>query len=254
MFKNRLSIFLFLIILSPVTIASSVNYKLDGVFRTKPRATNAVAEAAYDHLIWGELDKKKPLYGYGRVGAKLGGSPGLAAFLQFAPIAPVIFEVQQSRTKRFLKSSEFNCAQVECLNTVKRLDYSIRLLGGYKDFFATALFLWRKIETPASSMPVMVELEYFTLSPKASHQFYSNSFIVGHNLSEDLSFGLAYEHADISKQNKEFENMVGFTRLKWKDIQWSVGAGRFRSNETNITGNGVFLSLSKKFGESLSLL
>lgn len=249
--KTFKSCALFCILLN--SALAETNYKLELSTRTKPKGTNFVAEAAYDHLLWGEQNKTKPLYGYARVGAKIGGSPTLAAFVQVAPIAPLIFEVSKSTTKRFLKSSEFNCDQYECIKTVDRIDLSARAVFGYKDFFGSTSFVYREIKTKSNIRSTALELEYFIIPSGTTESYRSHNILLGQKFGEDLAFGLAYEKGQIKNLNKRYENSVGFCKFLWKDVNWVAGAGHFGSTESGITGNGAFLSISKKFGETLSL-
>ncbi len=247
-----------ILVLSFIVLSTRVfadfNYKVDFQTRTKPAGTNLVATAQYDHMLWGQLDKANPMYGYMRAGARVGGSPTVAGFVQVAPIAPLIFEVSKGTTKRFMDSKEFNCTTYECKKSVDRTEYSARLVFGYKNFFGTTALSYRDIETDSNTKLTALELEYFTIASGAKHQMITKSFVLGQKYSEDLTFGLSYENSQIKKSLKRYEASVGFVRYKYYDINWTLGASHFSSNEANISGNGAVIGISKSFGETLSLL
>lgn len=235
-------------------VLADFNYKIDFQTRTKPQGTNLLATAQYDHMLWGQLDKTSPMYGYMRAGAKIGGSPTIAGFLQVAPIAPLIFEVSKGTTKRFMDSKEFNCSTYECKKSVDRTDYSARLVFGYKNFFGTTAINFRDIETDTSTKLSALELEYFTIASGSKHRMVTKSLVLGQKYSENLIFGLSYENSQIKKSLKRYEASVGFVRFNYYDINWMLGASHFSSNETNISGNGAIIGISKSFGDTLSLL
>ena len=122
----RLILILIAVLFSFPTFAE-LNAKIDLSLRTKPLQYNGGLTGAYDGRLWGEVDRTKGLYGFYRVGARLGGSPTAAAFVQVAPIAPVIFEIQKGTTYRFIKTSATDCDTYECLHRIDRTDYSMRL-------------------------------------------------------------------------------------------------------------------------------
>jgi hypothetical protein len=101
-----------------------------------------------------------------------------------------------------------------------------RLVFGYKAFFGSTSFLYREIKSQSNAKKMALELE---------------------------PLGLSYEKGQIKNLNKHFEYSVGFCKVLWKEVSWVAGAGHFESTESGISGNGAFLSLSKRFGETLSL-
>jgi hypothetical protein len=234
-------------------VYSALNYKTDFSFRSKPQGINLVGTAQYDHLIWGEGIKENPLYGYWRAGAKIGGSPTLAGFLQVAPVAPLIFEISKSMTKRFLNSKEFNCATYECKKSINRLDFSTKIVFGYQNFFGMGSLNFRDIKTSSESKLMALELEYFSVLSGITHRYFSRSLMFGQKYSNDRSFGVAYENGQIKKINKHFENYLGFVKFNYNDLNWIIAASRFNTNEAGVSGNGLILGLSKTFGDSLSL-
>ncbi len=228
------------------------HYSLELSSRTKPYGTNLLATAAADKLLWGKEDKSNPIYGYGSIGAQVGGSPTAAIFAKLAPIAPIIFEVQKSKTYRFIKSSEFDCSSNQCLSSVDRTDYSVKLLAGYKNLVGSFSALWRDVKSKETTKPTALELEYFSV-PAGTHRFIQTGAIVGYKTSNQQFFGFTLNNGYISNINKKFTNYYGLYHFEWKELNWLVGAGHYQTNEANISGNGALISISKNFGESLGL-
>ncbi len=250
---NKFTFFIISLFFTQVVFAD-LNYKLDFNMRSQPFGTNIVGTAQYDHSLWGEVDKSKPLYGYARAGVKAGGSPTVAGFIQVAPIAPLILEVSKSKTYRFLDSKEFNCSTYECKKSVDRLDFTTRLVFGYKNFFGTTAINFRDVKTAAQPKLMALEFEYFSVPSGRTHSLVSKSLVLGQKYSETLTFGLLYEHSEIAKLLKRAEFSMGFVRAKYYDIDWLFGASHYSSNERDMEGNGIVIGVSKSFGETLGLM
>lgn len=245
-------ILLVILMLAPVAARSEVNFSLKGSYRSDPAGQNVQATAAYEGLLWGEVDKEMPLYGYYRLGASAGGTPTAAAFVEVAPVAPLIFKLQQASTYRFLESSVFDCKSRYCFGVVDRTDMSVTALGGYGDILGMVSYVWRDIRTPRGFGPVAAELEYFSVS-EGRHNYGEWNVAVGYMVSEEITAGLQYTSGRISDGDKEFSSLYGVCQWPWLNLDWTAGVGRFSSDEPGITGNGVVLTIGKKFGETLSL-
>lgn len=226
------------------------SYKIQ--YRSAPGALNILATMAYEDILWGQLSKDKPLYGYYKLGAVLGGSPTFGAFVEVAPFAPLVFRYQKSMTYRFLKSSNFDCATVYCYGVLDRNDFSVQLGAGFGQIFAVASYLWRKLNLPESSNPVMAEQELFTGLP-GEQSLNELGVTIGYLLSDERIVGLHYTSAEFSESKKQSRTAYGIFHWKWSGLDLTAGAGRYESDQTNISSNGVLFVVGKKFGDSLSL-
>jgi len=236
---------------SIVSLAET-NYTIDIRARTRPSSLNPVASAAYDGMLWGQASKEKPLYGYYRVGAKVGGSPTYAAFLQVAPIAPLIFEVQRGNTHRFLNINTIDCNLADCKGKVERTDYTVRLLAAYQNIVFAGNATWRELRSQDGSKPVGLELEYFTASP-GFHRYFETAATLGYKLPEDRLVGITAINGHLSEGDKKMSSIYGIYRFLYQDFTWTVGAGQYRSDEPDQNGISGILLFTKTWGEKLSL-
>ncbi|MEK6628376.1 MAG: hypothetical protein AABY53_07100 [Bdellovibrionota bacterium] len=231
---------------------AQINYKLSGQYRSTPAANNFLGTVAYDGLLWGNVDKQKPLYGFYKVGLVLGGSPTAAAFVEVAPIAPVIFKLQKSSTYRFTKSSTFDCANVYCFGVMDRTDFSVTAGAAYNNIVGLVSYLWRDIRTPSSTNLVVAEQELFTLVP-GRHYYNEMSITAGYLFEDKKMLGAAYSAGEISDGRRRSNSVYGFYRWRWNDLDLTAGAGSYQTDQSFVGGNGVIFAIGKKFGESLSL-
>lgn len=213
---------------------------------------NVSGVVAYDDLLWGKVSKEAPLYGYYRLGGVAGGSPTLGAFIEVAPIAPLVFRYQKSITYRFLKSSSFDCATTYCFGAFDRSDFSVQLAAGYGRVIGLATYLWRTLNAPESSNPVVAEHELFTVS-SGEHTFSEAGLTVGYLLRDSSVVGLTYTSGIISEGNRHSNSVYGIYHWKWKGFDLTAGAGRYDTEQHDVSASGVLFVIGKKFGDSLSL-
>ena len=221
-------------------------------YRSLPGAANVSANLAYDDLLWGKVSKETPLYGYYKFGAVAGGSPTLGAFIEVAPIAPLVFKYQKSMTYRFLKSSSFDCATAYCFGDLDRSDFSVHLAAGYGRIIGVASYLWRNLNAPESSNPVVAEQELFTMT-SGEHSYNEAGLTVGYLLRDSSVVGLVYTSAVISEGNRHSNSIYGIYHWKWNGFDLTTGAGRYDTEQPDVSASGVLFVIGKKFGESLSL-
>ncbi len=224
--------------------------------RSQPQATNLVGTLAHDGLLWREQGKEKvpasPLFGYYRLGTRFGGSPSLAGFLQIAPIAPVVFEIQRGFTQRFSRPAGFDCDQVQCFGQIQRTDYSLRLAAAYENFILIESLLWRELETEANSQKIFIELENMLASPGV-RRFFQNTSLLAYRLPEDRLLGFRLDSGILINESQNFNAAYLVYRQPWQEFQISFGAGQFRASNSNLDGFSLILSMSRKWGDSLSL-
>ncbi len=246
----------FLIILGFFLCAQAfaqANGKVDLSLRTKPLQYNGVGTIAYDGLIWGQGEKTNPMYGFYRVGAKLGGSPTAAAFLQVAPVAPVVFEIQKSTTYRFIKTSAVNCDTFECLHKVDRTDYSLRIGGAYEKFILLTRFTLRDIETEKGTKPVFLELEAFNVTPDHDYRYFESSVTAGYKLDDIKTAGILYVGGEITGSRNRFTAGYGFYSHRFEQFSVTGALGYYDNSYDKFRGVSGVVILSKSFGETLSL-
>ncbi len=228
----------------------NLNYKIQ--YRSVPSALNGLASLAYENLLWGRPDKAMPFYGYYKVGVVAGGSPTLGAFLEVAPIAPLVLKYQKSMTYRFLKSSVFNCETVYCFGSVERNDFSIQLAAGSGKLVAVSSYLWRDLRVPESSNPVLAEQELFT-AMSGTHSYNELGLTIGYVLDDASIFGVHYTAGFISQGSRRSAAIYGIYHWKWNDFDLTAGAGRYETDQASVSGSGILFVIGKKFGETLSL-
>ena len=235
------------------------NGKIDFSLRTKPLQYNAGVTGAYDGLLWGEVNRTNGLYGFYRVGAKLGGSPTAAAFIQIAPVAPVVFEIQKGTTYRFVKTSGTDCDTYECLHRVDRTDYSMRLGGAYKKFVLMSKFMLREIETEEGTKPIFLELEAFHVRPGHYYRYFENLTMAGYKMDDFSSAGLLYIGGELTGSRARFYSGYGYynRRMEWATLTAALG---YTDNsvapaaiQDKFRGLSAIVLLSRTFGETLSL-
>jgi hypothetical protein len=227
------------------------NQSIGAGYRSVPQGQNIQGTVAYDKLLWGEVNKERPLYGYLRAGIRAGGAPTAAVFLQVAPVAPLIFEVQRGATYRYTPSQIFDCKNIFCYGVTERTDVSVKIAFGYGSFVGYASYLWRGITLPESSNPVLAEIELVTAS-MGNHGFNEYSVAAGIKMADDFA-GLIYSHGVFSENKKRSESAYAVYSRKFSEFDLSLGAGTYNTDESDVSGSGVILTFSKRFGESLSL-
>lgn len=242
------------------TAFSQVHYKLYAQYRSTPGAKNILGTVAYDGLIWGLADKQNPLYGYYKLGLVAGGAPTVGAFIELAPIAPLVFKFEKSSTYRFLKSSIFDCEQAYCYGTVDRTDTSVNLGFGYRNIIGVVSYLSRVIRTPMSSKSIVLDLENFTITP-GIHNYREMTLFAGYKLDEKKTLGFHYSAGEISEGIRKVNALYAIYQWKWhwnhqqedQELDLTFGVGNYQTDQDYVSGNGVLFALGKKFGESLSL-
>lgn len=240
------------ILLFSINSFAQLNYKYVFQFRSVPGAKNFLATAAYDGLLWGNMDKQKPLYGYYKLGVTLGGSPTAAVFAEVAPIAPVIFKLQRSTTYRYLPSQVFDCENVYCYGVLDRTDFSVSMVAGYSNVVGLFSYLWRDLRLPTSSNSVLAEQEL--VAATGGNQHYNEmSLTLGYLLESKNIVGLHYTAGEFSEANHRSSSLYGVYRCKWRDWELTTGIGSYQSDQDYVGGNGVIFSIGKKIGDSLSL-
>lgn len=228
------------------------HYSFEARARSAPTIGNVQASANYDQMLWGEKTPDNPLYGYLRAGARGGGSPTYAGFLQVAPIAPIIFEVQKGVTHRFLKISGFACSEIECKGKVDRTDYSIKLLAAFKDFVFLGNIMWREIQTGSSPTLVGLEYEFFEVTP-GFHRFFETTWTLGYKLSSGNMIGLVNTQGEMSEGNRRSSSVHAIYRFPYQDFSLVTGIGNFKSDQNNLNQTSVIFSATYQWGERLSL-
>ena len=231
---------------------AEVGSNINAAFRTDPRAKNLTATIFYDYLLHGTPSKETPFYGYARAGAVVGGSPTIAAFLQVAPVAPVVFEVQKSRTIRFDGADRFDCQTYECQGVIDRLDYKIRAAVAYNDFFFAPGFMWREIQTNGDYRPVYIEQEVFVVTP-GFHRLQEGSAVLGYSISDHQQAGVIYTENEISENHFRSRTTSVFYRFPVQDLKITVGLSHFKYEQLNREGPAAFLTLDLDYGQKLSL-
>src|SRR5690606_19610844 len=121
------------------------------------------------------------------------------------PMSPIIFEVQIGTTQRFLDIKSFNCDTFECRGRVDRTDYTLRLIGAYKNFIALGSAMWREIRTEDknNNKAVALELEYFSITP-GFHRFFETSLLMGYQLENKHIIGLSLTDGVISEGDRRY--------------------------------------------------
>lgn len=231
---------------------AQINYKLSGQYRSTPSATNFLGTVAYDGLLWGNVDRQKPLYGFYKLGLVLGGSPTAAAFVEVAPIAPIVFKLQKSSTYRFTKSAVFDCTTVYCFGVLDRTDFSITMGAGYKNIVGLVSYLWRDIRAPSSANLVVAEQELFTIT-SGNHYYNEMSITAGYLFEDKTLLGLHYTAGEISEGRRRSNSVYGVYRWQWNELDLTAGVGSYQTDQAYVGGNGVIFAIGKKFGDSLSL-
>lgn len=233
-------------------VRAADHYSFDARARSAPTIGNVQATANYDQMLWGEKTPDNPLYSYLRVGARGGGSPTYAGFLQIAPIAPVIFEVQKGITHRFLKISGFNCSEIECKGKMDRTDYSVRLLAAVKDFVIMAHFMWREIRTETIATIVGLEYEFFEVTP-GFHRFMESTWTLGYKLSSGNMVGVVSTQGEISEGNRRSQSIHAIYRFPYQDFSLVAGIGNYKSDQNDLNQMSAIFSATYQWGERLSL-
>lgn len=231
---------------------AEINYSLNLGLRSKPLNLNIIGQAAYDGMLWGERKPGDPLYGYYRAGIRGGGSPTAAVFFQVAPIAPLIFEVQKGIAKRFFTKNSFNCDSVDCEGQVDRTDYLVKFGLAHNDFVLMGQVNWRDIKTEDSNQAIALELENFLVTP-GTHNYFEAITLVGYKLPDDRLAGILLSSGQISNGHQRFTSGYAVYRFKWNDYSVMSGVGSYKSDYNRMTGVSLIFTLTRTWGESLSL-
>lgn len=242
-------------VISKVTISNawaSWNGNADFSFRTDPRAMNLTGSIAYDQLLRGEASKENPFYSYARLGFIAGGCPSIGAYLDYAPIAPLIFSVQKGYTHRFHNNSRVDCQSYQCQKNVDRTDYSVRGIVAYEKFFFTQNYIWREIKTDEDLNRMYLEQEHF-VAPSGFHRFTEANSILGYMISDQQQAGFLYTTNRLSEGGFRSHTASVFFRQKWGDLSLTAGVSQYKNEQFDIEGPAGFISLKFDQGKKLSL-
>lgn len=252
-------IIIILISLFSVQTFAQYNGRIDLSLRTKPLSFNGVLTGAYDGLLWGSVDKTTGMFGFYRVGVKAGGNPTAAAFLQIAPIAPVVFEIQKGTTYRFLKTGTTDCDLYECLKKIDRTDYSLKIGGALKNFVLMSKFTLRDIETQNGTKPVYLEWEAFHVTPGKYYRYFENVSMLGYKLDDIQTAGIMYIGGELTNTAAHFYSGYGYYSRKMEWANLTAGLGYYDNGaapaavHSKFQGISALVLLSRNFGETLSL-
>lgn len=222
--------------------------------RSLPQSVNAVGELAYDTALWGDPSKGKddPMFGFASIGTRFGGSPSVSAFVQIAPISPLVIEAQRSMTQRFTRTTNFPCDSVECKGRIDRTDFSVQLGGAWKEFVFLGGYLWRDLKTMDAATPVMIELEDLVVTP-GNHRYQEGTFFAGRTLEKEQTLGVLYMAGEITAASSAFQGTYLMYRANVNEYLISVAAGNYKSDFENLNGFSALLNVSRQFGETMSL-
>lgn len=244
-------IFVF-VCLASLWAQAEISYELEAALRTDPRAMNMTAKFNYDHLLRGEFSKEDPFYSYARAGFIGGGSPTFGAFVEYAPVAPLVFSVQKDWTHRFQKMGRFDCETSQCQKNIDRTDYSARVIVGYQKFFFSQSYTFRELKTDSDSQPIFLEQER-ALVPSGFHRFQKVTSIVGYQISEEQMAGVLYAGTWLSETADRSHTASVFFRQECGDFSLTFGLSQYKYEQFDIQGPAGFISLNFSQGQKLSL-
>jgi hypothetical protein len=238
----------------PSFVLAESHLSLSARGRTKPQSVNLVGVYGYDFPLWGDPAQKatNPLYGFASIGSRFGGSPTLSGFVQIAPVAPIVFELERSMTQRFSRTPNFPCDSVECRGRIDRTDFSIRGAAAYEEFVFLAGFLWREIQTMQSDQEVMVELEDLVVTP-GNHRFVESNLFAGYKVDEKQTFGILYSAGEFKDSARAYQSTYALYRTSWNEYAVAIGAGSYKSDFESLTGFSAIFNVTRQWGQSLSL-
>lgn len=231
---------------------AEVHTNVEGSLRTDPRAMNLTATVAYDHLLRGEASKENPFYSYARLGLIVGGSPSVGAYLDYAPIAPLIFSVQKNHTHRFQKASRFDCENFQCQKNIDRTDYSVRGIVAYEKLFFTQSYTWRELRTDGDVHGFYIEQEHFVVTP-GFHRFTEASSILGYQISDEQQAGILYVSNELSEGHDRSHTASAFFRQQWGEFAFTFGISQYKYEQFDSKGPAGFITIDWDRGKKLSL-
>ena len=231
---------------------AEISYELETALRTDPRAMNMTIKINYDFLLRGEVSKENPFYSYARAGLAAGGSPTLGAFIEYAPVAPLIFSVQKNWTHRFLEASRFDCENNQCKKNIDRTDYGVRGVLGYQNIFFSQSYILRELKTDSDVLPVYIEQEHALVS-SGFHRFQEATSILGYQISKEQIAGVLYTSAWLSEGSFRSHTASVFYRQLCGDFSLTFGLSQYKYEQFNIQGPAGFITLNFSQGEKLSL-
>lgn len=235
-----------------LTTHAEFHYEIEGALRTDPRAMNMTAVVAYDHLLRGEFSKENPFYSYARAGLIAGGSPSAGVFLEYAPIAPLIFSVQKNVTHRFQNASRFDCETYQCKKNIDRTDYAVRGVVGLHKFFFSQSYLWRELRTESDSLPFYLEQEHGVV-PEGYHRFAKATSILGYQISDEQIAGILYLATWLSEGHFYSHTASAFFRQQCGGFSLTFGVSQYNHEQFDIRGPAGFITLNFDQGKKLSL-
>jgi len=241
-----------LIFLTAVAARAEYSYELEAVLRTDPRAMNMTAKLNYDLLLRGGAAPENPLYSYARVGLIAGGSPTLGAFVEYAPIAPLVFSVQKNRTHRFLDASRFDCETNQCKKNIDRTDYGVRAALAYQNIFFSQSYTLRELQTDADSLPIYIEQEQGVVS-SGFHRYQEATSILGYRISLEQIAGALYTGTWLSEGGWRSHTASVFFRQQCGEFSLTFGLSQYKYDQFDVQGPAGFITLNFSQGEKLSL-
>ncbi|MBK23130.1 MAG: hypothetical protein CME70_03915 [Halobacteriovorax sp.] len=247
--KFLLSLF---ILISPMTVYSSWDFKVDQLFRSFPTGFYIKANGGYSYKFWeGEKDFA---YGYLRPNLNLQTSAVVNVInphLDFNPISFVNLFAGYSYTMRNISEiSNFDCNQVICKADLNRKYYGARVALAYKNFLLLTGIKWTGVSLKDPTSQNFADEQSSTIASAGKDRLIQKTLLFGYQLNKKLLLGYLGQYNHMQNLKQKTKMHIALTRFTFsKNWELSAGPGLFqtRTDANNFT---VLSLLTWKFKEA----
>ena len=225
-------IFLFFILTSANTLAQ-FDLSLGTSARSYPSLGGEVfIDTGYNQVLWGEGDKKKPLYGLIRPAITVATAAVVSNYdarIEFYPISFIgIVRGYKHVNSSYDKFSFFNCDEVRCKGDIKRDYTKVRVGLGAKGIIAVWEGMMSNNAYSGDDSKAVAEFRFASLANPQRESMYQSRYVLGYKHSKGI-FGIVSEFVKFNK-SKQTHNMDLFVYThKSERTLYTYGIGQFGS-------------------------
>ncbi len=246
----------FLLFLFSLNAIAGFDLSLGTSFRSYPAIGAEInAEAGFNQLLWGEVDKEKPFYGFIRPALSLSSSVvvnNYDARIEFNPISFVSFvRGYKHVTSKFDEFSFYECRKVRCTGDMKR-DYSKLkfALGSHGLLTVVELGMYNN-EYTGSTDEQVAEFRFATLADSQSDSMYHSRYVLG--LKHDTGlYGLMADHTLLNGSGDTYNMDLFIYTTKIERSLYTFGLGQFYTSQVDKGIIAVF-QMRTQFIEGMNL-
>lgn len=244
-------VLLLLALLSP-SAYSQVDLSVNANARSWPSLSGAAGiDLGYNLALWGEIDKKNPMYGFLRLQATADTSVVVNSTdyrVSFYPISFLSFGAGRSELKSSYDEFDYyDCSRVRCEGDLNK-DYVFgKALIAYSDFVASVFYRESRnsYNDPDNTNLPVGEYSSVNIVNQGDEESVLRSYFLGYIMG-DSSFGFFSEKLEFLKSDQESELNAFIYRITSGNWQYTYGVGSQHSSVEKAQAT-VFIDITFEF-------